>query len=103
MQPLVGVLADRCTSRWGRRRPFMVGGALAVACCLAVLGWTSEVVGVFIADPETKRRVTIVVAVLSIYATDFCINIGMQPRVLEGCRPGLMSVTSASVVPQSHR
>jgi len=53
MQPVVGVLADNSKSKWGRRRPFMVGGALIVAVCLLVLGWTSEIVEFFIKDPGT--------------------------------------------------
>lgn len=51
MQPVVGVLADNSKSKWGRRRPFMIGGAIIVAACLVVLGWTSEIIGVFVADP----------------------------------------------------
>jgi len=29
VQPLAGAISDRSTARWGRRRPFMVGGTLA--------------------------------------------------------------------------
>ncbi|KZF25981.1 MFS general substrate transporter [Xylona heveae TC161] len=74
MQPVVGVLADNSKSRWGRRRPYMVVGALIVAVTLLVLGWTSEVVGLFISDPELRRPMTIALAVLSIYVVDFAIN-----------------------------
>ena len=52
----------------------MVGGALVVALCLVVLGWTSELVGMFISDPDFKKTCTIALAVLSIYAVDFAIN-----------------------------
>jgi MFS family permease len=52
IQPLIGVIADRSRSKWGRRRPFMIVGSLAVALCLLVLGWTSEIVGLFVSDPE---------------------------------------------------
>ena len=52
MQPVVGVIADNSKSKWGRRRPFMVGGSLIVGLCLLVLGWTSEIVGVFVKDPD---------------------------------------------------
>ncbi|QVM09373.1 hypothetical protein D8B26_004033 [Coccidioides posadasii str. Silveira] len=75
MQPLVGVIADRSTSKWGRRRPFMIGGSLVVALCLFVLGWTTEIVSIFISDTQLRKSVTITVAVLSIYATDFAINV----------------------------
>ena len=44
MAPLVGALADKSKSRWGRRRPFMVGGSVVVALCLLTLGWAKEIV-----------------------------------------------------------
>ncbi|KAK5151334.1 hypothetical protein LTR04_006634 [Oleoguttula sp. CCFEE 6159] len=74
MQPVVGVIADKSKSKWGRRRPFMVVGTLIVSVCLLVLGWTKEIVGMFVTDTDTKRTATIVLAVLSIYAVDFAIN-----------------------------
>ncbi|CAF9928070.1 MAG: hypothetical protein ALECFALPRED_003940 [Alectoria fallacina] len=92
MQPVVGVLADNSRSKWGRRRPFMIGGALIVAVCLLVLGWTGEIVRLFVREPETvgdweysllgvtaydglqAKSCTIALAVLSIYAVDFAIN-----------------------------
>lgn len=55
MQPVVGVLADSSRSRWGRRRPFMIGGALIVGLCLVVLGWTAEIVGCFVTEPKLVR------------------------------------------------
>ncbi|MCJ1252649.1 hypothetical protein MMC24_000455 [Lignoscripta atroalba] len=72
--PVVGVIADRSRSKWGRRRPFMIGGSVIVAICLLVLGWTSEIIGYFVSDAETKRLWTIALAVLSIYMVDFAIN-----------------------------
>ena len=52
MQPIVGIIADNSRSKWGRRRPFMIGGSVIVALCLLVLGWTAEIVGVFVRDSE---------------------------------------------------
>ena len=37
----------------------MMGGALIVALCLLVLGWTAEIVGLFVSESHTvseKRR-----------------------------------------------
>jgi solute carrier family 45 protein 1/2/4 len=73
MQPIVGVIADRSTSRWGRRRPFMFAGTILVALFLLLLGWTKEVVGYFV-QGERAKSWTIAVAVLSIYGIDFAIN-----------------------------
>ncbi|WEW59948.1 hypothetical protein PRK78_005430 [Emydomyces testavorans] len=86
MQPLVGGIADRSTSKWGRRRPFMIVGSLVVGLCLFVLGWTTEIVSLFITDLELRKSVTIAVAVLSIYALDFAINVGafVLPATVRG-------------------
>ena len=52
MQPLVGVIADNSRSKWGRRRPFMIGGSIIVALFLLVLGWTAEIVGAFVTNAD---------------------------------------------------
>jgi len=75
VQPIVGVLADESTSKWGRRRPIIVVGSVLVACSLLALGFTREIVASFV-SPESAPTATIVVAVLSLYATDFSINAG---------------------------
>ncbi|KAG6241135.1 hypothetical protein E4U25_006860 [Claviceps purpurea] len=75
VQPIIGVISDENTSIWGRRRPLMVAGALIVACCLIVLGFTRELVGLVLPrDSPSARAPTLVLAVLSIYVLDFAIN-----------------------------
>ena len=72
----------------------MIGGALIVAVCLLVLGWTGEIVRLFVTEPETvgdwnysdlrvpaydglqAKSCTIALAVITIYAVDFAINAG---------------------------
>lgn len=76
VQPVIGVLSDENTSKWGRRRPMMVLGAAIVATAMLVLGFTKEVVTFFIADAEAARIPTITLAVLAIYVVDFAINAG---------------------------
>jgi MFS family permease len=41
--PLFGRLSDRTTSRWGRRRPWMVGGSIVLAAALFVIAIASNV------------------------------------------------------------
>jgi len=44
--PLVGTLSDRTTSRFGRRKPWILAGALVFAASLFVLGLQTTIVGV---------------------------------------------------------
>ena len=55
MQPVVGAMAGRSTSKFGRRRSFMIGGSIIAAISLLLLGWTSEVAGPFVSDDRAVR------------------------------------------------
>ncbi len=44
--PLTGALSDRTTSRFGRRRPWIAGGALLFALALVLLGLQTSIVGI---------------------------------------------------------
>lgn len=52
MQPVVGMVSDRWTGKWGRRRPFMVAGTVGVTVLLIALGWMGDLVGVWVGDGE---------------------------------------------------
>lgn len=73
MQPIVGALADKSTSRFGRRRPLMVAGSLVVSANLLLLGFTREFVGLFL-DGEAATTAAMWLAVLAIWVMDFAIN-----------------------------
>lgn len=80
VQPYVGMLSDNCRLPWGKRKPFMLGGALATIVSLLFLAWAKEIVsgflGLFGADPESSgvKTTVIVTAVVGIYVLDFAIN-----------------------------
>ncbi|KAG8860488.1 hypothetical protein FRC20_011607, partial [Serendipita sp. 405] len=75
VQPLIGVLADNSTSRWGRRRPYMFYGSILCSFSLLLLGFTKEIVSWFISpDSPANATITIWLAVISIYCIDFSIN-----------------------------
>lgn len=91
VQPYVGMLSDRCRLSWGKRKPFMLGGAAATMVSLMCLAWTRETVAgtlqaVFGADPTSGgvRTAVIVVAVFWVYVLDFAINTGKGPFHLVG-------------------
>ena len=45
-QPLTGALSDRTASRWGRRKPWLLGGAIAGALAVAPLPYLTSVVAI---------------------------------------------------------
>lgn len=76
VQPIIGVISDQSRSKWGRRRPIIMGATLIVVCSLLCLGFTREIVGYFVADKQSAKVPTIALAVLALYTTDFAINAG---------------------------
>jgi len=81
VQPYVGLKSDNCRLRWGKRRPFVIGGAAATIISLMVLAWAREIMGGFLgifgADPESQFVKTCIMlfAVIFVYVLDFAINV----------------------------
>ena len=81
VQPYIGIKSDRSRHKWGKRRPFIVGGALATIVSLFCLAWAKEIVtrilGVFGVDEKAQAvyTIAIVFAVLLIYILDFASNV----------------------------
>ncbi|KAL2024496.1 hypothetical protein VTK56DRAFT_8307 [Thermocarpiscus australiensis] len=80
VQPYIGMLSDNCRIRWGKRKPFMVGGAAATIASLMFLAWTREIVGGFLGlfgaalESDVVRYSVITTAVIAVYVLDFAIN-----------------------------
>jgi solute carrier family 45 protein 1/2/4 len=88
VQPYVGIKSDNCRVSWGKRKPFMIGGASATILSFLALAWTREIVGGFLgifgADPNSHGvHVTAICwAILSVYVLDFSINTGTTKMIL---------------------
>lgn len=54
VQPIVGYHSDRCTSRFGRRRPFIAAGSFAVAIAVFLIGYAADI-GHRFGDDLTKK------------------------------------------------
>lgn len=81
VQPYIGILSDNCRLSWGKRKPFMVGGAVATVIGLLFFSWTKEIVegvlSMFGADPTSSgvKNTVIVAAVIGIYVLDVAVNV----------------------------
>lgn len=73
-QPVVGAIADRSRSRWGRRRPLMVIGSVVVAVALLILGWTREISTFFFGEGDATNTIVIILAIMALALVDFAVN-----------------------------
>nr|AAG09191.1 sucrose transporter SUT4 [Arabidopsis thaliana]AAG09192.1 sucrose transporter SUT4 [Arabidopsis thaliana] len=88
VQPLVGHSSDRCTSKYGRRRPFIVAGAVAISISVMVIGHAADIGWAF-GDREGKIKPRAIVAfVLGFWILDVANNMTQGP-----CRALLADLT----------
>ncbi|KAG9398789.1 hypothetical protein AC1031_014107 [Aphanomyces cochlioides] len=79
--PAIGVLSDSCTSRFGRRRPFILTGAVLSIVAYILLMFADEL-GQFLGDSATSRRWTTAIVVLCYIWATITLNIAMIPTTL---------------------
>ncbi|KAI7883147.1 hypothetical protein K492DRAFT_126802, partial [Lichtheimia hyalospora FSU 10163] len=94
---LIGAFSDRCTSRLGRRRPFMIGGGIFVCLSMLCVAYAKEIGAYIIRMSDTRdipeniqervRLAAIVVAVLAFYTLDFSLN-----AVQASCRALILDI-----------
>ncbi|KAJ3279726.1 hypothetical protein HK104_001196 [Borealophlyctis nickersoniae] len=85
IQPIVGVYSDKCTFKFGRRRPFMIGGGLLVVSSVFLIAYSKETAAFILKSAESifghvpasfpsMKTLTIMIAVVAFYFLDFSIN-----------------------------
>ncbi|KAF6224401.1 hypothetical protein HO133_010978 [Letharia lupina] len=86
-QPIVGILSDRTRSRWGRRKPFIVGGTAGVIIATLALAFlTTPLSGDTQGQPP--RMLIILLAITLIYAMNVSIQpiqAGLRTLIIENC------------------
>ncbi|CAJ2652276.1 unnamed protein product [Trifolium pratense] len=89
VQPLVGHLSDRCTSKFGRRRPFIVVGAASIVIAVIIIGYAADIGGLIGDDVEQSYRpFAITVFVIGFWILDVANNVTQGP-----CRALLADLT----------
>ena len=85
VQPIVGVLSDRTRSRWGRRKPFIVGGTTGVIVSILFLAFLTTPLG---AESWGPRKLIILLAITFIYTMNISIQpiqAGLRSLIIENC------------------
>lgn len=79
MQPYFGICSDHCESSWGKRRPFIFFGALAIILSLLGLAWTERLADVIVLvlglDYHSRPLFSQIIAVFFVFA----LNVAIQP------------------------
>ncbi|KAG2374048.1 hypothetical protein C9374_011127 [Naegleria lovaniensis] len=73
VQPIVGVLSDKCKSPLGKRRPFLIVGTIMVALSLLLIPNSLDL-GHWMGDTTTDHTVAIVLAIIGFWILDVSNN-----------------------------
>jgi len=92
-QPVVGAHSDSCISRFGRRKPYIVGGTIGTIICLLGLASAKETVSLFGqrrwgSGSQQNEVVVKAVAVFWVYALNLAIQplqAGVRAFIVESC------------------
>uniref|UniRef100_A0A8C5U8J6 Solute carrier family 45 member 1 n=1 Tax=Malurus cyaneus samueli TaxID=2593467 RepID=A0A8C5U8J6_9PASS len=89
LQPLLGAWSDRCTSRFGRRRPFIL--VLAVGALLGLsLMLNGKDIGSALSDTENNHKWGIILTVCGVVLMDFSADSADNPShayMMDVCSP----------------
>ncbi|XP_039697944.1 proton-associated sugar transporter A isoform X2 [Pteropus medius] len=89
LQPLLGAWSDRCTSRFGRRRPFILVLAIGVLLGLSLL-LNGRDVGAALADTADDHKWGLLLTVCGVVLTDFSADSADNPShayMMDVCGP----------------
>ena len=81
VQPLVGAMSDKTVSPFGRRRPYLLGGAIIAALALWIFPNSGSIANVLqnVAGITLHPLTGLLIAAIMIWVIDACINIAQGP------------------------
>ena len=77
VQPLIGALSDKTKSRFGRRRPYLLGGAVIASIALWLFPNSGNIANLF--GQSVPAWTGLLIAAIFIWIIDACINIAQGP------------------------
>ncbi|XP_030041792.1 proton-associated sugar transporter A isoform X2 [Microcaecilia unicolor] len=89
LQPLLGAWSDRCTSRYGRRRPFIMVLALGALFGLSLL-LNGRDIGLSLADTASDHKWGIILTICGVVLMDFSADSADNPShayMMDVCSP----------------
>lgn len=103
VQPIIGVVADDSRSSWGRRRPFIVGGAIGTVISLLALAWVSNFMRALArafgvgSDEGVKTMIHLgtVIFITFLNLSIQPLQLGLRTLIVDVCPPEQQSIASA--------
>lgn len=77
VQPLIGALSDKTKSRFGRRRPYLLGGAIIASIALWLFPNSGNIANIL--GLNSFPWAGLLIAAIMIWVIDACINIAQGP------------------------
>lgn len=81
VQPLIGALSDKTKSKFGRRRPYLLGGAIIASVALWLFPNSGNIAEMFakLTGMNLPSWTGLLIAAIMIWIIDACINIAQGP------------------------
>lgn len=82
VQPVIGTLSDRSSNRFGKRRPFMLIGAILTMLGLVLFSnaaWLADKLGDGLSKGGGGSKAGLIIGIVTFWMTDFSINMLQMP------------------------
>lgn len=103
VQPIVGAVADNYQSRWGRRRPFVLIGAVGIVISLITLAWVGDIIHALAAvlgvhtyeGVQTPIQIATILCITLLNLSIQPLQSGLRALIIDVCPPEQQSVANA--------